>query len=266
MRVQESLRVQEIMDSGYPFIYADELATKARAILREHGLRVLPVLDENKRLIGIIYRSDLMKITSSVSPLQVKGILSTPTFLATLNDDVVAVVRRMIRLDEWYIPVVKSTIDKTYMGVLGLEHFIRAYLKRNVTGLSKPLSSVMSKRIVTCSPDDEVDNVWRMMQEKSFAGLPVVKKERFVGIVTQKDFLESGAVFPVFEAGKGRFKRPPKISTVMKTSVVSLKPEDTVRKAAELMLEKNIGRIPITNNKHKLIGIVDREDVARALL
>ncbi|NIW10886.1 MAG: CBS domain-containing protein, partial [Gammaproteobacteria bacterium] len=52
------MRVQDITDRKYPSIYADELATKARAILRERRLRTLPVIDDNKRLVGVITRSD----------------------------------------------------------------------------------------------------------------------------------------------------------------------------------------------------------------
>ena len=88
-------------------------------------------------------------------------------------------------------------------------------------------------------------------------------------MVTQKDLLDTGTVFPGFEARKGRFRGSPKILSIlsiMKTSVTSLKPTATVKEAAELMLKKNIGRVPIVDEKGTLIGIVDREDITRALL
>jgi len=254
------------MDRNYPSIHTGELATRARAILRDQGLRVLPVLDERKRLVGVLSRGDIMTITSSISPIRVEGIMATPKFVATLDMDTFDTVRKMIRLDAWYIPVVKSSQDYTYTGIFSLEDFIKASLEREVAALSKPLSQVMATELVTCSLDDEIDNVWRLMQERSFAGLPVVKKGKLIGMVTQKDLLNSGGVFPAFEAKRGRFKAPPKISSVMQTSIISLKPTDTIRKAAEIMFEKNIGRIPVVNSEGKLIGMVDREDIARALL
>jgi len=260
------LRVQEIMDRTYPLLYADEFATRARAVLRDRALRVLPVVDEQKRLIGMISRGDIMAITSSVSAIRVKGIMSTPKFVATIDMDALHAIREMIRLDEWYIPVVKSAQDPSYMGVLGLEHFLNTFLKKGSAKLSKSVSEIMSTKVITCSPDDEVDNVWRLIQERTLAGIPVVEKGKLVGIVTQKNFLDSGVIFPLFEAKKGRFKAPSKVSSVMKTPVFSLKPKATVREAAELMLERNIGRVPIIDDRDKLIGIVDREDVVRALL
>ncbi len=254
------------MDQNYPFIYADELATSARAVLRDQGLRVLPVVDERKRLVGVLSRGDVMAITSSVSPIQVKGIMAETKFAATTDMDVLYAVQRMIRLDEWYVPVVRSSQDYVYTGIFSLENFILTLLKRDLAVLSKPLSEIMSTELISCSPDDEVDNVWRLMQEQSFAGLPVVNKGRIVGIITQKDLLDSGAILPAFESKKGRFKAPPKISSVMRTSVTSLKSTATLREAAELMLNKNIGRVPVVDTKGRLIGIVDREDIAKKLL
>jgi CBS domain-containing protein len=260
------LRVLDIADKKYPSIYEDELATKARAILRERGLRTLPVVDKDKRLVGVISRSDIMTITSSVSPIRVKGIMSNPRFVATPDMEARSVVQKMLRLDEWYIPVVKSSQNKTYIGMLGLENFIAAYLERETSKLSTPLSKVMSTELFVCSVDDEVDDVWRAMQKRSFSGCPVVAKGKLVGMLTQANLLESSMVFPVFEAKKGRFKTPSKISSVMRVPVVSLKPTNTVKDAARLMLKKGIGRVPIVDRNGKLVGIVDREDIVRTLI
>ena len=130
----------------------------------------------------------------------------------------------------------------------------------------KPVYEIMSTNVVTCSPEDEIDNVWRLIKEKSLRGLPVVEKGRLVGIVTEKNLLDSGAVFPTFESKKGRFRSPTKISTVMETSVVSLKKTDTLKNAVRLMLEKDFGRLPVVDDKGTLIGIVDREDIVKILL
>jgi CBS domain-containing protein len=175
-------------------------------------------------------------------------------------------MREMVRRDEWYVPVVKSPQDLKYIGILGLENFMRASLEKNVARLSTPLSEIMSTELLTCSPNDEVDNVWQRMKEHSFAACPVVEKGRPVGIITQQNLLESGGVFPTFEAHKGRFKAPTKISFVMKPPVVSFKPTNSIKEAAALMLERNIGRVPIVDERSKIVGIVDREDIVKALI
>lgn len=261
------MRVQDVMNRNHPSIYPDELATKARAVLRDFKLRILPVVDDNKQLLGVISRNDVMVISSSVSTMRVKGVMSAVRFAANLDMAAIGAVREMMRLDEWYVPVVKSQRDNSYVGVLGLEHVTKAFYDKKVPRLKTPLSEVMStEHLLICSPHDEADNVWLKMKERSFAACPVVSKGKAIGIVTQLNLLESGAMFPAFEAKKGRFKAPSTIFTVMKTPVLSLKPDSTVGDATKLMQEKDVGRIPIVDNKGQLVGIVDREDVLKALI
>lgn len=255
------------MNRKHPTIHLDDLATKARAILRDNRLRMLPVVDEHKRLMGVISRNDVMTVSSSVSPMRVKGIMSDVRFSATLEMDTTQAAREMLRLNEWYIPVVRSTQDNSCEGVLGLEHIIRVLYDKKAIGLEKHLSEVMTKEsLLHCSPDEEVDDIWRRMRKREFASCPVVVKGKLIGILSQQDLLERGADFPTFEAKKGRFKKPTTIITLMKTPAVSLGIEDTVEDAIRLMLDRNIGRIPIVDNKGMLVGIVDREDILRALM
>ncbi|MGQ9506311.1 MAG: CBS domain-containing protein [Candidatus Bathycorpusculaceae bacterium] len=260
------MRVKEIMNGKHPSIYEDELATKARAIIRYFALRILPVIDKTKRLLGILSRSDVMTISSSVSPIRVKGIMGKPKHTATIEDDATSTVKEMIRLDEWNIPVINSISERNYMGVFGLENFIEATIKTSPEKLAKNVEEVMSKNVVSCSPEDEVDNIWRLMQTKSLGGLPVAKNDRLVGIVTQKDLIQSGALLPTFESKKGRFRGSSKISSVMNTQVIAVTPSIKVIRVAKIMVSKDIGRVPVIDKEGKLIGIVDREDVVRLLV
>jgi CBS domain-containing protein len=259
------LRVKDIMDPKHPTIYQDELATKARAIIRDYNIRLLPVTDDNKRLLGKVSRRDIMTITSSVSPIIVKGIMTPPKHIATVEDDVASAFKAMVKVDVWEAPVVTSAQDKTYRGVVGLDSFIEHLLKTSPEKFLKEVSEVMTKNLVTCSPDDEVDDIWRLMQKTRFTGLPVVRDGKLVGIVTQKDLLERGAMLPAFESTKGRFRASPKVSSIMKTNVVAVVPTTKIIKVARVMVSKDIGRVPVRDKDGRLIGMVDREDIARAV-
>jgi len=254
------------MDEKHPFIHEHELATKARAIIRDFGLRILPVTDENKKLLGKVSRRDVMAISSSVSPIRVEGIMTPARHVAAIDDEASSAIREMLRVDAWYAPVVTSSEDKTYRGVLGLEDFIEPMIRTSPEKLIKDVSEAMTKNILTCSPDDEIDNIWRLMREKRFAGLPVEKNGKLVGMVTQKDLLESGTTWPTFESSKGRFRASSKISSIMQTNVIAVKPSVKMIQVAKVLISKDIGRIPVKDENGKLIGIVDREDIARYLI
>ncbi len=261
------MRVQEITDAKHPSVRENEYVTNARATLRDFSLRVLPVVNKDKKLIGVLSRREIMTISSAVSPIEVKGLMVQPKQTATLMDDAYQTVKQMIKLDEWYIPVVNTPEEKTYRGVLGLQNFIDAIVKTSPEKLSKPVAeSMCPDPLVICSPDDEVDDVWRLMQNRSFAGLPVTKGKKLIGIVSQEDLLRSGRTFPGFEADKGRYRAPPKISSVMKTGIVTVQSDVKVIRVAKAMVSKDIGRIPVIDDRGNLIGIIDREDVADLII
>jgi CBS-domain-containing membrane protein len=260
------LRVKEITNEKHPFVYEDELATKARAMIRDLDVRILPVTDGDQKVVGIVSRGDLMIISSSVSVIIVKGIMTSLAHVAAMDDDAFSIVKEMVKFDEWYVPVVNSSQDKTYRGVLGLENFIEFSIKTSPEKLAKPVSEIMCKDVISCSPEDEIDNIWRLMQTKSFAGLPVTQKNKLVGMITQKDLLKSERFFPTFESAKGRFRASSKISSIMKTQVLAVEPSTKVIRVAKIMVFNNIGRVPVKDEKSMLVGIVDREDVARLIV
>jgi CBS domain-containing protein len=260
------LLVKDIATANYPALYEDELVTKARAILRQQGLGILPVIDQEKRLLGVISRRAIMTISSSKSAIRVKGIMNEPDIILTKDTEMSQAAHEMLRLDAWYAPVINSAQNNVYAGVLGLENFLNVFLKAKSSKLMKPVYEIMTRDAATCTPDDEIDNVWRQMQEKCLHALLVMKEKKLVGIVTEKDLLESGAVFPAFESKKGRFKSPAKVFSVMHMPVTTLKEATSLRETARLMLEKNFGRLPIVDEKGTLLGIVDRKDVVKGLL
>jgi CBS domain-containing protein len=260
------LRVKEIMDSKHPSIYEDDPATKARALLRDFNLRIIPVTNSNKKLLGKVSRRDMMTITSSVSPMKVKGIMTPAKHIATVEDDVTTAFKTMLRVDVWYAPVVASSEDHTYKGVVGLESFIETLIKNSPERFAKDVSGIMTKDVVTCSPEDDVDKIWRLMNETRFAGLPVVKNGKLIGIVTQKDLLQTGKALPGFESKKGRFRDSPRISSVMQTNLVAVAPSTKAIRVAKVMVSKDIGRVPVVDKNGKLLGIVDREDIARLVV
>lgn len=255
------MQVKELMDAKHPSIYMDEPATKARALIRDFNLRILPVTDGDKKLLGKVSRRDMMTISSSKSSMLVKGIMTPAKHVAAVDEDVASTVKAMLRVDMWCAPVVASVQNMVYRGVLGLESFIEKQIETNPEKYAKDVGEIMTRDVVVCSPEDEIEHIWRLMQERRFAGLPVVKDGCLVGIVTHKDLLQSGAVLPTFESKKGRFS--PKISSVMKTNLVAVEPSVKAIRVAKVMISKDVGRVPVKDKEGRLVGIVDREDIVR---
>jgi CBS domain-containing protein len=52
----------------------------------------------------------------------------------------------------------------------------------------------------------------------------------------------------------------------MKTNLIAVEPSVKAIQVAKVMVQKNIGRLPVRDKNDKLIGIVDREDIVRLLV
>lgn len=118
------------MDKKHISIHEHELATKARALIRDFDLRILPVTDEDMKLLGKVSRRDVLAISSSVSHIRVEGIMTPAKHIATEEDEAYSTIKQMLKVDAWYAPVVSSHNKKIYKGVLGLENFIQKQLAK----------------------------------------------------------------------------------------------------------------------------------------
>jgi CBS domain-containing protein len=54
-----------------------------------------------------------------------------------------------------------------------------------------------------------------------------------------------------------------KVGDIMTQEVISVRPETTVREAAEIMLHERISGLPVIDDKHALVGVVSEGDLLR---
>ena len=255
-----------LMDRDPIRVYPDDPLTRVRALFRSTRARIAYVIDPRKRkLLGRITRADILVITSLRSNALVESVMEEPPVVVDKDSIIGEALRAMLRADEWYAPVVEGEI---LVGSLGLENIIRSMLEENPDYLaSREIEEVMTKDVKSVSPDDFVSRIWDLMREFNYAGLPVVdEKGRLVGIVTQYDLLASGVKLAL-ESSSGPHHGP-RVREVMTTSVEYLYPWSSVKEAAELIVRRGYGRLPVVESEtsRRLAGIVDREDVVRIAL
>lgn len=256
--------VKDILDEKHPYVYLDDTATHARSIMRETGVRILPVIDPDYRVRGVLGRAEVLGITATRSNLLVRNLMSPPLIVLDVEDELHESVRRMLSIDEWYAPVASG--DK-YAGVAGLDGFLALYLKKAPGRLEEVrVSEAMSRNVVYVQPEDHVGRVWMKMLKHRYAGLPVIdNKGRVLGIITQIDLIRRGFTRPVLES-ESPPKRGPSAREIMVASPIILGPDASLLEAVRLMLDRDIGRIIICGPDRRLLGILDREDAARILL
>lgn len=250
------------MTSNPVCVSTDDLLAKVRSILRKYGFRALPVLDpKSNKLVGIISRSDVLKVTSTRTNLQAKGLMNANVVTVSVDDDLMQVVKTMVKYGFRQVPVVDNA--KNLVGILSALDILNAFIVNKVKPAKNRIMDVMSVDVVSCGPDENITKVWEKMLSTGFSGLPVMEKNRVVGIITRMDLLRHGSARPHKESGKNRHMP---VKKLMQPRVITTNISDETQKVAELMVEKRIIRVPVVGAGMKLTGIIDIEDILRAYI
>ncbi|MFZ5899167.1 MAG: CBS domain-containing protein [Bacillota bacterium] len=142
---------------------------------------------------------------------------------------------------------------------------------------------IMTTEVVTVSPDDDVEKVARLLLEHHISGLPVVDGDgKLVGVITEGDliFQEKKIRAPLYtvildtviylekpQRFVDELKRTvaQKVGELMSTRLYTVGPDASVEDIATIMVEKSINRVPVVDSDNKLVGIVSRQDIIRAI-
>ncbi len=257
--------VGEVMRPCPVFVSPHDLATHARALMRSKGLRTLPVV-EGGRLEGVLTSREIMRLTSTRSNLPVRGIMLPIQLMATPVDDLLGLSKEMLGAEVSDVPVVQSRVDRTLVGLVGFGDILRKL--GSSVGTTLRVEKIMTRNVVTCTPDDEIPVIWDVMENTNCSGLPVARFDRkrhrwdVVGMVTRSDIIRSGITRLEEESDKGRFRSPPRVKSLMRTPAITVAPDTSVSEAIEIMLDRDIGRLPVLS-EDGLVGIVSRSDIIR---
>ena len=75
-------------------------------------------------------------------------------------------------------------------GILSERDIVRALGERGAAVLAEPLSSVMTRRVINCKPQDTVASIMEMMTNGKFRHLPVIEGGVVVGLISIGDVVK----------------------------------------------------------------------------
>jgi len=138
--------------------------------------------------------------------VKVREVMSRPVVTVGPKDAVWYALQVMISTK---IGAVVIAEGERPVGILTESDVVRLLVDRGmgiVELLSVPVENVMSKPVVTCSPDEDLVDALALMLEKRVRRLPVVENDRLVGILTERDMM--GAMLSLLRSAKAEGARP----------------------------------------------------------
>jgi CBS domain-containing protein len=137
------------------------------------------------------------------------------------------------------------------------------------------IEALMTKDVLTVGPDAPLKDVAAMLSEKRISGAPVCDRDNIVlGVISEADIIrkEQGLAPEVhgitrwlarlFDGELDKVEART-VREAMTAPAMTVRPFDPVSKAARLMVEHRINRLPVAVDG-KLVGIVTRADLVRA--
>jgi CBS domain-containing protein len=254
--------VENILSRDPLYVEDSTFLTKARQMIRDNHVRGLPVVNNKGIVLGIVTNQDMLRVTSTRSNVTVSGyMVKVPTVTGQM--DIFDAARLMLREKRTLLPVVESEEMPKLLGVVSLLDVFMNIDLENVP--KRQVSEIMTTKVVTTRPDDSVTKIWDLMVEKDFTGLPVVKDGKLIGMITRFDMLKGSARISKESERRSADSKQMPVEKFMSSPLYSVKPEDSVRTAIELMIKHDVGRMSVVD-EGKLVGIVDRNDLIKSYL
>lgn len=118
---------------------------------------------------------------------------------------------------------------------------------------SKDLNAIFS-----VSPETTVFAALEIMAEKNIGALLVMENGKLAGIFSERDYARKIIL-------KGKISKDTLLSEVMTSKLITIKPDDKLELAMEIMSEKHIRHLPVLKGED-LVGIISINDVVKAII
>jgi len=121
------------------------------------------------------------------------------------------------------------------------------------------VGDVMAREYPAVDKDETLEHAVRVMRKHDSDRVVVFEEGRLVGIMTKKDIMMKLATLRTRNLVPGRMH----VSSFMSPSPETIAPAASIVEAAHIMVEKNIGSLPVVDGG-EVIGLVTRWEVAGA--
>ena len=86
--------------------------------------------------------------------------------------------------------LVVTDIEGATVGIISERDIVRVLSARGRAALDTPVADVMTRKVMTCTRNDRVDDIMQRMTEGRLRHLPVVEEGRLIGIVSIREVVK----------------------------------------------------------------------------
>jgi CBS domain-containing protein len=244
-------------------------------IMAREGFRRIPIVNAGTKVLeGIITATDIIDYLGGGPKFEVIEERFGGNFFKAINEPIrivmvknVVSVKTSAKISEAIelmkeknvggLPVVD---DGNSVRAIITERDIARIFADRISGIK--VAQMMSEKVVTALPRTTIFEAEKTMATEGFRRLPIISDGKVIGIVTAMDiirFFGSGEVFKHLQSKTIMQVLNTAALEIATKEVSTIEPKADVGQAAKIMQDKNIGAIPVVENK-KLVGIITERD------
>lgn len=119
------------------------------------------------------------------------------------------------------------------------------------------LNDIFTRNVVTAEPEETLAAIAQKMQQHNVGCVVIVKSQRPVGIVTDRDL--------ALALGATRLSPDIQCQEVMTRHVLAIPADMGIYTATKFMRDRQVRRLPIVDGDDRLVGVVTLDDLLRFL-
>lgn len=126
----------------------------------------------------------------------------------------------------------------------------------------------MSKPVITIDANDSMNDAIHLLKKHNIKMLPVMKKGKLVGIVTDRDLKRSSASdatsLEIHELLYLISKI--KVKEIMTKNPITVPEDYTIEETAEILLKHKISGVPVIDHFGDIVGTITQNDIFRTII
>lgn len=149
------------------------------------------------------------------------------------------------------------------VGLISIRDLVKYFVNaekgpiRDLDDVYRPLSVLMQRDIECVDREVSLLTAAKVMADKRVGALMVTKSGEVTGIVTERDFIHKSLA-------QNQDPAQVRVESVMTGKLIDIDINRTVHDASDLMAEKHIRHLPVTEN-HKIVGILSVRDLIKMI-
>jgi len=130
------------------------------------------------------------------------------------------------------------------------------------------VSKFMRPHIISVGPDKTLIEIEALMEERKFRHLLVMEEEKLTGIISDRDVKKFRSLFAQTKTSskKDEMTLEFKAHQIMSHNPIVIPPDMLVTDALKIILDSQIGCLPVVNESNVVVGIFTRTDLLKWLL